>query len=132
MEAEGRAAGGRAVLRLKDIAGYKLELSAINSQHTVLARDIRSSRALLNTLPMPVWLRADDGAELGEQRSASLPLMRNRKVKFSTARSNFQKAGSASRSPSPSHRERATGHACISLQAESAGLTISSCCRLKA
>lgn len=61
VEAEGRAAGGRAVLRLKDIAGYKLELSAINSQHTVLARDIRSSRALLNTLPMPVWLRADDG-----------------------------------------------------------------------
>lgn len=61
VEAEGRAAGGRAVLRLKDIAGYKLELSAINSQHAVLARDIRSSRALLNTLPMPVWLRADDG-----------------------------------------------------------------------
>ena len=61
VEGEGRAAGGRAVLRLKDIAGYKLELSAINSQHAILARDIRSSRALLNTLPMPVWLRADDG-----------------------------------------------------------------------
>ena len=61
VEAEGRAAGGRAVLRLKDIAGYKQELSSIHSQHTVLARDIRSSRALLNTLPMPVWLRADDG-----------------------------------------------------------------------
>lgn len=60
-EAEGRAAGGRAVLRLKDIAGYKLELSAIHNQHAILARDIRSSRALLNTLPMPVWLRADDG-----------------------------------------------------------------------
>ena len=61
VEGEGRAAGGRAVLRLKDIAGYKLELSAINSQHAALARDIRSSRALLNTLPMPVWLRAEDG-----------------------------------------------------------------------
>ena len=61
VEGEGRAAGGRAVLRIKDIAGYKLELSAINNQHAILARDIRSSRALLNTLPMPVWLRADDG-----------------------------------------------------------------------
>jgi len=61
VEAEGRAAGGRAVLRLKDIAGYKLELSSIHGQHAVLARDIRSSRALLNTLPMPVWLRGEDG-----------------------------------------------------------------------
>jgi signal transduction histidine kinase len=61
VEAEGRAAGGRAVLRLKDIAGYKLELSTIGEQHATLARDIRSSRALLNTLPMPVWLRAADG-----------------------------------------------------------------------
>ncbi len=61
VEAEGRAAGGRAVLRLKDISGYKLELSNILEQHTTLARDVRSSRALLNTLPMPVWLRDPDG-----------------------------------------------------------------------
>jgi signal transduction histidine kinase len=61
LEAEGRAAGGRAVLRLKDIAGYKLELSTIHEQHAALARDIRTSRALLNTLPMPVWLRGADG-----------------------------------------------------------------------
>ncbi len=61
VEAEGRAAGGRAVLRLKDISGYKLELSTILEHHTTLARDVRSSRALLNTLPMPVWLRGTDG-----------------------------------------------------------------------
>jgi signal transduction histidine kinase len=60
VEAEGRAAGGRAVLRLKDISGYKLELSKIEEQHTSLARDILSSRALINTLPMPVWLRGMD------------------------------------------------------------------------
>ena len=61
VEAEGRAAGGRAVLRLKDISGYKLELSQISDTHNALARDIRTSRALFNTLPMPVWLRAADG-----------------------------------------------------------------------
>ncbi|HEY8194993.1 MAG TPA: ATP-binding protein [Hyphomicrobium sp.] len=60
VEGEGRAAGGRAVLRLKDISGYKLEIARIEEQHTALARDIRSSRALLNTLPMPVWLRGID------------------------------------------------------------------------
>ena len=61
VEAEGRAAGGRAVLRLKDISGYKADLSGILEKHAALARDIRSSRALLNTLPMPVWLRGQDG-----------------------------------------------------------------------
>ena len=61
VEAEGRAAGGRAVLRFKDISGYKLELSKVLETHQSLARDIRSSRALLNTLPMPVWLRSNDG-----------------------------------------------------------------------
>ncbi len=61
VEAEGRAAGGRAVLRFKDISGYKLELGKVMETHQVLARDIRSSRALLNTLPMPVWLRSNDG-----------------------------------------------------------------------
>ncbi len=61
VEAEGRAAGGRAVLRFKDISGYKLELSHVLDSHQMLARDIRSSHALLNTLPMPAWLRGADG-----------------------------------------------------------------------
>lgn len=56
-EAEGRAAGGRAILRLKDISGYKLELSRISEYHAALARDVRSSRVLLDALPFPVWLR---------------------------------------------------------------------------
>ena len=49
IESEGRAAGGRAVLRLKEVSGYKLEIARIEDQHATLARDIRSSRALLNT-----------------------------------------------------------------------------------
>ena len=61
VEAEGRAAGGRAVLRFKDISGFKLELSRVLEAHQTLARDVRSSRALLDTLPMPVWLRGPDG-----------------------------------------------------------------------
>ncbi|WP_045837225.1 PAS domain-containing sensor histidine kinase [Hyphomicrobium sp. 99] len=57
LEAEGRAAGGRAVLRFKDVSAYKAEIARIDERHATLARDIRSSRALLDTLPMPVWLR---------------------------------------------------------------------------
>ena len=58
---EGGTAGGRAVLRLKDVAGYKQEIARIGEKHAAIARDIRTCRALLNTLPMPVWLRAPDG-----------------------------------------------------------------------
>jgi signal transduction histidine kinase len=61
LEADGRAAGSRAVLRLRDVATYKRELMRVLEQHQQLARDIRSSRALLNALPMPVWLRSADG-----------------------------------------------------------------------
>lgn len=61
LEAEGRAAGGRAVLRFKDVSTYKAEIARIDERQEALARDIRSSRALLDTLPMPVWLRDPAG-----------------------------------------------------------------------
>jgi signal transduction histidine kinase len=58
LEADGRAAGGRAVLRFRDVAGYKRDLGLINERHALLARDIRSGRALLDSLPHPVWLKS--------------------------------------------------------------------------
>lgn len=61
VEADGRAAGGRAVLRFKDVAGYKRDLSVILDQHMHLARDVRSSRALLSALPHPAWLHDVSG-----------------------------------------------------------------------
>lgn len=61
LEADGRAAGGRAVVRIRDIAGYKRDVSRIIDEHQNLARDITSSRALLNALPMPVWLNDASG-----------------------------------------------------------------------
>jgi signal transduction histidine kinase len=61
IEADGRAAGARAVLRLRDVAGQKRELARIVDQHRRLGRDIAVGRALFDALPMPVWLRADDG-----------------------------------------------------------------------
>lgn len=60
VEADGRAAGGRAVLRLRDTAGYKQDLAVIFDQHSVLARDIRASRKILNELDYPAWLRGLD------------------------------------------------------------------------
>jgi signal transduction histidine kinase len=61
VEADGRAAGGRAILRLRDLSGYKRDLAKIIDQHRKLTRDIKADRSLLDALPMPVWLRGSDG-----------------------------------------------------------------------
>jgi signal transduction histidine kinase len=61
LEADGRAAGARAVLRLRDVAGHKRDLVRVLDQHRQLTRDIRSSRALFDALQMPVWIRSADG-----------------------------------------------------------------------
>ena len=60
LEAEGRTAGGRAMLRMRDLVGYKRDLARILDQHQGLRRDIDASRAVLDNLPSPVWLK--DGA----------------------------------------------------------------------
>jgi signal transduction histidine kinase len=61
VEADGRAAGGRAILRLREAAGRKRELSRILDQHRQLVRDTVAGRTLLNALPMPAWLRDAEG-----------------------------------------------------------------------
>ena len=61
VEAEGRTAQGRAVLRLRDVAGHRGDLARVLDQHQRLAGEVRASRALLDTLPVPVWLRGKDG-----------------------------------------------------------------------
>lgn len=61
LEAEGRTAGGRAVLRMRDVAGYKRELARIVDTHQHLTRDIEAGRALLDSLPSPVWIKGRDG-----------------------------------------------------------------------
>lgn len=61
LEADGRAAGTHAVMRLRDVATYKSDLVAMIDQHSALADELKSGRTLLDALPMPVWLRGQDG-----------------------------------------------------------------------
>ncbi len=61
LEADGRAAGGRAILKLRDVAGQKRDLARVVDQHRRLAREIVAARALLDALPMPVWLKDTSG-----------------------------------------------------------------------
>ncbi len=61
VEADGRVSGGRAILRFRDVAGYRKQIAQIMDQHRQLARDIGLGRALYNALPYPVWIRGGSG-----------------------------------------------------------------------
>ncbi len=61
VEADGRAAGGGSVLKIRDLAGRRRELADLCEQHRTLDREIGSLRALLDAAPMPAWLRDPDG-----------------------------------------------------------------------
>jgi signal transduction histidine kinase len=57
IEAEGRAIGGRAVLRLREVSGLKRELAGLAARHDKLNSDVESLRSLIDALPSPVWAR---------------------------------------------------------------------------
>ena len=62
IEADGRAIGGRAVLRLRDVSGLKRELAELNARHEKLLSEVESLRTLIDALPSPVWTRDIAGA----------------------------------------------------------------------
>ena len=62
VEADGRAIGGRAVLRLRDASGLKRELAEISARHEKLVSDTESLRMLIDALPSPVWARDISGS----------------------------------------------------------------------
>jgi PAS domain-containing protein len=57
VDAEGRAIGGCAVLRLRDVSGFKRELAELNARHEKLMGNMESLRTLIDALPSPVWVR---------------------------------------------------------------------------
>ncbi len=57
IEAEGRAVGGRAILRLRDVSGIEHELIDLAARHDRLQSDVETLKALLDSLPAPVWAR---------------------------------------------------------------------------
>jgi signal transduction histidine kinase len=61
VEAEGRAIGGRAVMRLRDVTGVKGELTALIHRHEALVNDMNALRKLIDSLPFPVWARDREG-----------------------------------------------------------------------
>ncbi len=61
LEAEGRAIGGRAVLRIKALSGAKGELADLEARYRKLLYDIDAIRTLIEALPSPLWTRDEAG-----------------------------------------------------------------------
>ena len=61
MEVEGRAIGGRAVLRLRDVGGVRRDLTELSIQHAKLLGEVDSLRTLVEALPSPIWARDEKG-----------------------------------------------------------------------
>jgi signal transduction histidine kinase len=61
IEAEGRAIGGRAVLRLRDVSGIEHELLDLAARHDQLLSDVETMKTLLDSLSAPVWARDKAG-----------------------------------------------------------------------
>jgi signal transduction histidine kinase len=57
LEIQGRAMGGRAVLRLKEAGTVTRELVEVAQRHENLKSEVASLRALIALLPLPVWAR---------------------------------------------------------------------------
>ncbi|MDI3469444.1 MAG: PAS-domain containing protein [Pseudolabrys sp.] len=61
IEATGRAVGGRAVLRLREVSGSKADLAELSTRYQHVLTTLGSLRDLVDALPTPVWMRDDSG-----------------------------------------------------------------------
>jgi signal transduction histidine kinase len=101
---EGRAIGGRAVLRIKDLTGAKSELAELAADHQQLRRDIDTVGRLLEALPSPVWARDATGqltwvnaayARAVEARDGADAVARNLEILDTAAREGAVQARAA-------------------------------------
>ncbi|WP_342643387.1 sensor histidine kinase [Rhodoligotrophos ferricapiens] len=60
LEADGRAAGGLATLRLRPLAGERREVTKLAHESRKLSRQVERLTAILDNAPLPIWLRDAD------------------------------------------------------------------------
>ncbi len=66
---DGRAVGGRAVVRLRSLSGDKLALAELKTERAEMQRALARFETLLDRLPQPVWLRNAEGRVVWANRA---------------------------------------------------------------
>jgi len=99
IDAEGRALGGRAILRLRDVTGERAELMKIKREFARMHGELERLRTVLDSVDQPVWLRDGDGklawanaAYLAAVEAESVEDARGRKVELLDSAARAQAA----------------------------------------
>ncbi len=61
LESEGSTSGSHAFVRFRELSGERAEHATLTSQHTELLATFNTIQKLFEKMPMPVWLRRNDG-----------------------------------------------------------------------
>jgi signal transduction histidine kinase len=61
VEIDGRPVAGRAVMRVRDVSGDRLERQKAEEKYARLADEAAALHAVLDAAPQPIWLRYPDG-----------------------------------------------------------------------
>jgi signal transduction histidine kinase len=61
IEAMGRAVGGQAILRIRELSGLRMELAELGLSYKALVEETSSLRAFAAEMPLPLWTRRDNG-----------------------------------------------------------------------
>ncbi len=64
VEATGRAIGGQAILRLRELSGLRRELAEVTRRYNALFEETDILRSFAAALPWPIWARRRDGSLL--------------------------------------------------------------------
>ena len=107
IEAMGRAIGGQAIVRIRELSGLRRELAETQLRFKALGEETESLRALAAALPWPVWARQANGAlthvnpayaRAADARDVPDAISRNLELLDSADRTDLQRAlGAAGR-----------------------------------
>ncbi len=107
IEAMGRAIGGQAVVRLRELTGLRRELAEVNLRHQALMDETAMLRGFADTAPWPIWTRHAKGglayanaayAEATEAADATDAIDRKLELLDSSDRFDMERALDASNS----------------------------------
>ncbi|BAM86107.1 putative sensor histidine kinase [Bradyrhizobium oligotrophicum S58] len=101
IEAMGRAIGGQAIVRIRELSGLRRELAETQLRFKALGEETESLRALASALPWPIWARQANGAltyvnpayaRAADARDVPDAISRNLELLDSADRTDLQRA----------------------------------------
>jgi signal transduction histidine kinase len=101
IEAMGRAIGGQAIVRIRELSGLRRELAEVSLRYKDLAEEAEILRGFANAAPWPIWAKGADGqlsfanaayARATEAADTSDAVGRNLELLDSDDRSNLARA----------------------------------------